>query len=79
MKILYFAQAADASGCREETWNMQAALGSDEFWVELEKRHPGMGALRPICRLACNCEYIGATDSIQPDDEVALIPPVSGG
>jgi len=79
MKILYFAQAAQAAGCREETWSLLDPLAPEEFWAELEQRHPGMAALRPICRLACNCEYVGPTDSIQPDDEVALIPPVSGG
>jgi len=79
MKIFYFAQAADTAGCREESWELQSPLTASEFWGELEKRHPGMGALQSICRIACNCEYLGPEERIQADDEVALIPPVSGG
>lgn len=79
MKILYFAQAAQQAGCHEETWDVQVPISQDEFWQEMETRHPGMAALRPICRLARNCDYLDPSGSIQPDDEMALIPPVSGG
>ena len=79
MKILYFAQAAEQARCREEAWEMEAAMTQGEFWAELEKRHPGLADLRPLCRLACNCEYLEPAGVIQPGDEVAIIPPVSGG
>ena len=29
--------------------------------------------------IAINCEYASLTDSIHPGDEIAVIPPVSGG
>jgi molybdopterin synthase catalytic subunit len=39
-----------------------------------------VGALRPgQCVVALNREYAGAEEEVRPDDEVALIPPVSGG
>lgn len=79
MKLLFFAHAAQFVGCREEHWELASPLSPDQFWSELERRHPGAGALRASCRLARNREYLSPEDWLQPGDEVAIIPPVSGG
>lgn len=79
MKVLYFAQAAQIAGCREESWETAAPLSLEEFWAELEKRHPGTGSLRASCRIARNREYLSLESELHPGDEVAVIPPVSGG
>ena len=41
--------------------------------------HPGLGPWRPYLRVAVNREYAAAERAISPGDEVAVIPPVSGG
>lgn len=79
MKVLYFSQAAGLTGCREEVLDISHPMTSGGFWEEVVRRHPGLAALRSVCRLACNEEYLSAEGTIQPDDEVAVIPPVSGG
>jgi len=79
MKVLYFAQAGDAAGCREEHWDVDGPLMVDEFWAEAVRRHPGLAALRTQSRIASNLSYLSAGNSINPDQEVAVIPPVSGG
>jgi molybdopterin converting factor subunit 1 len=79
MKILFFAQAAQLAGTREEQWEIPSPISPDQFWEELERRHSGTGSLRASCRLARNCEYLSQEGCLHPGDEVAIIPPVSGG
>ncbi|MFH1496936.1 MAG: molybdopterin converting factor subunit 1 [Verrucomicrobiota bacterium] len=79
MTILYFAHARRITGCAEETIAAAAPFTVDQLWAELLSRHPGLSALRASCRLACNQQFAAADTMIQPADEVAVIPPVSGG
>lgn len=44
----------------------------------MKERFPALAALRSLA-VAVNGQYADAATSIQPGDEVALIPPVSGG
>lgn len=81
VRVLFFAGARDAAGCEqaEISWDGDAALTIDEFWTLLEARHPKVAPLRPGVRLARNLEYMAGNESLFSGDEVAMIPPVSGG
>lgn len=79
MKVLYFAQAAAIAGCHEEEWDVSCPMSVPEFWREAERRHPGLAALRASCRLASGLRYLAAESTIVPENETAVIPPVSGG
>lgn len=79
MKILYFAQAGEAAGCREEHWKTCSPLTLDEFWLEAFSRHPGLIPLRNQCRVASGLVYLLAGERLDPQQETAVIPPVSGG
>lgn len=79
MKILYFSQAARLSGTREEVWECSGKMTADEFWSRLITRYPALAAIRPHTRLARNQAFLQPGEPIEPDDEIALIPPVSGG
>jgi molybdopterin synthase catalytic subunit/molybdopterin synthase sulfur carrier subunit len=79
MRVLYFAQAAEAAGCREEVWEIAGPLSLDAFWEEAVARHPGLAPQRDICRVASGMDYVGPGDVLDPGREVAVIPPVSGG
>lgn len=63
-------------------------------WVELElpegatvaqllaalgERHPALRDLLPPCRVAVEHEFVAADHPVRAGDEVAIIPPVSGG
>lgn len=78
MRVLFFAQLKDATGC-EAVELPAAALTREELWCELLKKFPLLAAHRANVRLARNWEYIQADASFAGTDEVALIPPVSGG
>ncbi len=79
MTLLYFAQARRLAGVAEENFSPAKSLSADELWTELLARHPGLAPLREVTRLARNGEFAAADAVFQPGDEVALIPPVSGG
>ncbi len=79
MTLLYFAQTRRIAGVASETLDAPGPLSTDELWCELARRHPDLLLLRPVLRLARNGEFAGPEERFQPGDEIALIPPVSGG
>jgi molybdopterin converting factor subunit 1 len=79
IRILLFAQARDADGSDSIEWAVSEPQTADALWNWLATQAPRLGALRPICRVACNAEYLADHEIIRPGDEVAVIPPVSGG
>ncbi len=79
MKVLFFAQSREATGCAEFFLPVQGALNPSEFWTELINRFPALQSLRKSARLARNETYLQTDETLQPGDEIAVIPPVSGG
>lgn len=79
MTVLYFAQARRVAGLAAETIETTGPLDSARLWQELLRRHPDLAVLAPAIRLARNGAFAAPDALFQPGDEVALIPPVSGG
>ncbi len=79
MRILFFAQLKDATGCDTTELNVASLLSTEQFWAELLKQFPKLAAHRTSVRLARNHEYAMPDARFSDGDEVALIPPVSGG
>jgi molybdopterin converting factor subunit 1 len=78
MRILFFAHLKDITRCAEMSLAADR-LDVEGLWRELIAVHPGLERFRSSVRLAKNSEYIGADATFAAADEVALIPPVSGG
>jgi molybdopterin synthase catalytic subunit len=79
MRILFFAQLKDATGCDSAELAVDSPLDVEMFWSELLKQFPKLAAHRASVRLARNWEYAAPGAQFSSTDEVALIPPVSGG
>ena len=79
MRLLLFAQLRDAAGCAEIVWPETGPLDARQLWQRLGAEFPALAAYRSVVRLARNCEYVGAEALFHDADEVALVPPVSGG
>lgn len=78
MRILFFGQLKSITGTPEI--QLAQALGqSEDVWRELIARYPGLSAMRHQVRLAQNGEFANASSRFSDSDEIALIPPVSGG
>jgi molybdopterin converting factor subunit 1 len=79
MRVLFFAQLKGVTGCDAVEFTAALPLNTAQLWTELLHRFPSLATHRPNVRLARNWEY-AAPDAIFADnDEVALLPPVSGG
>jgi molybdopterin converting factor subunit 1 len=79
MRILFFAHLKDATGTPQAEIKLGASVNAEALWQKLIAAYPGLARHRSSVRLARNCEYAGPDERFDDADEVALIPPVSGG
>lgn len=79
MRVLLFAGLRQAAGAAELELALPAGATPREGWEELCRRHPALGAQRGSVRPAVNREYSGWDHQLEPGDELAFLPPVSGG
>ena len=78
MRVLLFAGLAEALGRRElELSPDETPSTVGELEHVLRERWPALASM-PF-RIAVNQRYVNADDSVDVADEIALIPPVSGG
>lgn len=78
MRVLLFASYADALGAA--SLDVALPLGSTVGdLVRTVRSMPGAGRLPPEPLVAVNLAYAASDVVLDPDDEVALIPPVAGG
>lgn len=78
VKVLLFGAAADLAGTRRIEVPTDATT-LDELWPLLAERCPDLAPMRTNLAFAVNEEYARGDDPVRPGDEVAVLPPVSGG
>jgi molybdopterin synthase sulfur carrier subunit len=72
-----FAQAREAAGTGSDVIDGATV---DEVLAHARARYgPGFAELLPSCRVWVNGEPAAGGDAVGDDDEVAVLPPVSGG
>jgi molybdopterin converting factor subunit 1 len=76
-RILYFASLRDAAGCDAEPVQSASASARGLF-DELRARH-GFRLTAERVRVAINGEFAAWDRALADGDEVAFLPPVSGG
>jgi molybdopterin synthase catalytic subunit len=74
-----FAIQRELAGTRELTVELPEGSTVEAAWQALESRVPVLAPGRPSVRFAVNGEYAAADQPLAEGDEVAMIPPVSGG
>jgi molybdopterin synthase catalytic subunit len=79
MRILFFAQIKDATSCSAMELVMPTPVDTGQLWEVLIAKFPPLAHHQTNVRLARNWEYADAQTQFTNGDEVALIPPVSGG
>lgn len=80
--VLYFAKSAEIAGVRSETISVPQEINALQLWKEIETRHPGLADIKNQVIFAVRQEYVELGDQLlqlQPGDEIAIIPPISGG
>ncbi|MCZ6660874.1 MAG: molybdopterin converting factor subunit 1 [bacterium] len=77
--VLYFASCKDVVGAAEETVELEPGANAQDLLEVLIRTHPDLKGLEPALAVSVNQEYAAREASLADGDEVALIPPVSGG
>jgi sulfur-carrier protein len=78
MRILLFSHLRTAAG-RTEIHLSCDDVDTTALWTSLSEACPELARFRSTVRLARNLEFTGPETRFYHPDEVALIPPVSGG
>jgi molybdopterin synthase catalytic subunit/molybdopterin synthase sulfur carrier subunit len=79
IEVLLFGAAADRAGTRRVQLAVEGPTTLAEVWPLLAERHPGLSSMRDTLAFAINGEYAKIGEPVGPGDEVAVLPPVSGG
>jgi MoaE-MoaD fusion protein len=79
VRIRLFAIQRELAGTRELSLELPESASVEAAWNAMVARHPALAPGRPSVRFARNGAYADATDVLADGDEVAMIPPVSGG
>ncbi len=72
--VKYFASLAERLGRREETIEFTPGLTAGQVWSRLTGQE-----LPPTLFVAVNREYAGAETPLRDGDELAFLPPITGG
>ncbi len=79
VRLLLFASCRDAVGAKELNFEVAEGINTGSLRDELAQRYPRLGPLKGKLLVAVNAEYVDDQTVLKEGDEVALIPPVSGG
>jgi len=79
VRIRLFAVQRELAGTRELSVSLGDGATVEDAWSALVAAHPVLAPGRPSVRFARNGAYADAATVLADGDEVAMIPPVSGG
>ena len=79
VRVRLFAMQREQAGTREVSLVMPVHATVEDAWSALVERHPVLAPGRPAVRFARNGEYASPEEPLADGDELAFIPPVSGG
>ena len=78
VKIRYFGQFRDITGLTEEEIETEEGVTVMELRDQVLEKYPRIASKREVL-VAVNNSFAPLDTVINPEDEVALFPPVSGG
>jgi len=79
VRVLFFALLREQARRAEADWALPAGATVADLWSAVAHAHPSFAGLAGSVSFAVNQEYVDRGHVLRDGDEVALIPPVSGG
>jgi molybdopterin synthase catalytic subunit len=79
VKVLFFGQLKDVVGAAEEQVDLPAGARVEDLVSRYQERFPRWEEFQPSIAVAVNQEYAQPSAALRGGDEVAFLPPVSGG
>lgn len=79
VRVLFFAAYRELAGLRETVMEFPDGTRLQDVLMRVIEAHPRLGPHRDSMILAVNEEFAEPETPLQPGDEIALLPPMSGG
>jgi molybdopterin synthase catalytic subunit/molybdopterin converting factor small subunit len=79
VRVLYLGMLRDLAGREREVVQLSDGARLSDLYAEIQQRMPKLHDLGNAIALSINYEYADGAAVLHDNDEVALIPPVSGG
>lgn len=77
--VRLFARLRDLAGAGELVREVPSASTIDGVWRNLVQEMPALGEYERTMSVALNADYSRMSATVKDGDEVAFLPPVSGG
>ena len=77
--VLLFARLRELAGQAEWACDVPAGATVADVWRALARAHPAVAPLASAVSAAVNADFAPMTRPVADGDEVAFLPPVSGG
>jgi molybdopterin converting factor subunit 1 len=79
LTVRLFARLRDVAGCAECACDVESGASAADVWRALTSRYPGLEPYGSSVSCALNTDFAKMTAIVHDGDEVAFLPPVSGG
>ena len=79
VRVLFFGRLKEIVGKSEELIEIPQGARVEDVFARFGREHPGLLQFRSSVVASVNEEFANWSVALNPDDEVAFLPPVSGG
>jgi molybdopterin converting factor subunit 1 len=79
VKVLFFGRLREIVGCAEDFFELTDGESIEVLFTSYGARHPELVEYRSSVVASRNQEFAAWNSALQAEDEVAFLPPVSGG
>lgn len=79
VKVLFFGRVRELTGITEEAVEMPGGATLTDLFERFAARFPQLAGFRPSLVASRNREFAPWDTRLSPEDDIAFLPPVSGG
>jgi molybdopterin synthase sulfur carrier subunit len=79
VKVLFFGRVRELTGIAEESVDMPAGATLTDLFERYQKHFPVLAGLRSSLVASRNQEFASWDTALSSGDDIAFLPPVSGG
>ena len=77
--VRLFARLRDVAGASELARDIAPGATVGSVWKQLAREYPGLAPYERAISSAVNADYAPMDHAVRDGDEIAFLPPVSGG
>jgi molybdopterin converting factor subunit 1 len=79
IRVLFFGRLKEIVGRAEDSVDVAEGASIEELFTRYRHIYPELAPYRPSLVASCNQEFVPWNAPLASGDEVAFLPPVSGG